>query len=577
MKKLSLIYISVFVLFVSCKKYLDRPPLDTITDKEMTFTQTEMELYANKYYGSFPAFSGYSLGIFEEDNSSDNMVSGDYNFNAQISGTITVPASGGGWDWSGIRGINFFLANYHITTESPDRVNRYIGEMYFWRAWYYFGMMKQFGDLPWYNKPLTTESEELYAPRVSRSIIADSIIADLDKAVQMLPEKNEAQSGRLHRDVALLFQSRVALYEGTWEKYHNNTDFGVPNADPAKYFRKALEAAKEIVDNGVYSIEPVGTDPEWGYWNLFNQKDLSNNSEVLLWKKFDKALNVFHYAQNYFGVSDKNTGLSKYLVESYLCTDGEPIGVSSLYQGDSKVEELLQNRDPRLRQTMYIAGAPRVITGADTSGKFIVPDLTFESRLRNTTGYQLFKGVDPAADHSSGDITASIIFRYAEALLNYAEAAAELGECDQAVLDATVNELRARVGMPSLTVSVGFIDPNWEFPTLSPLLNEIRRERRVELACEGYRFDDLMRWAATHLIKRPMLGAKMQQFSDIKNTFQPVLDPSAIPVNADGYIAPHWNSPAKTGWQFDPTKHFLKPLPTNELVLNPSLGQNPQY
>jgi len=109
------------------------------------------------------------------------------------------------------------------------------------------------------------------------------------------------------------------------------------------------------------------------------------------------------------------------------------------------------------------------------------------------------------------------------------------------------------------------------------LMNEIRRERRVELACEGYRLDDLMRWAAVNLIKRPMLGAKMQQYADVKNSFQPALDPAAIPVNGDGYIAPHWNSPAQNGWQFDPTKHYLNPLPTNELTLNPELGQNPGY
>ena len=131
--------------------------------------------------------------------------------------------------------------------------------------------------------------------------------------------------------------------------------------------------------------------------------------------------------------------------------------------------------------------------------------------------------------------------------------------------------------MPHMTVDVGFVDPKWDFPGLSPLLNEIRRERRVEFACEGYRFDDLMRWAAVNLIKRPMIGAKMKQFADIKDQFKPVLDPGAIPVNDAGYIAPHWNSPAKSGWQFDENKNWLKPLPSNELVLNSNLEQNPGY
>ncbi len=576
-KKLLSLYTILCMGLLSCEKFLDRPPLDAITDQEMTFSKTEMELYSNKYYGGLPTFSGYSLGIFEQDNASDNMVSGDYNFSPLLSGTVTVPGSGGGWDWNSIRGINFFLANYHKTKDAPELVNTYIGEMYFWRAWHYFGLLKSFGNLPWYNTPLTTSSEELYSPRLSRSVIADSIINDLEKSAALLSSKEVTPQGRLHKDVALVFLSRVALFEGSWEKYHAGTEFGVSGGDPTRYFRKAAEAAKQVIDRELFAIEPASSDPKKAYWSLFNQKDFTSNKEVMLWRKYDRALNVIHYAQNYFGVSDKNTGLSKYLVESYLCTDGKPIGVSNLYEGDDLVGKLVKNRDPRLTQTMYTSGKPRVIVNGDTSGVFNLPDMTFESRLRNTTGYQLYKGVDPGADHAAGDINAAIIFRYAEVLLNYAEAKEELGECDQAVLDVTVNAIRDRVDMPHLTVGVGFTDPAWEFPTLTPLMNEIRRERRVELACEGYRYDDLRRWAAVHLIKRPMIGAKMQQYADVKNSFQPVLDPAAIPVNQEGYIAPHWNSPAQTGWQFDPQKHYLQPLPNNELTLNKELVQNPGY
>jgi starch-binding outer membrane protein, SusD/RagB family len=127
--------------------------------------------------------------------------------------------------------------------------------------------------------------------------------------------------------------------------------------------------------------------------------------------------------------------------------------------------------------------------------------------------------------------------------------------------------------MPHLTVAVGFTDPNWEFPALSPLLNEIRRERRIELALEGFRFDDLMRWRAHHLLQRPLMGAKYSQF--VGKPFNPPLN--NILVSSDGYIFPYLNTPATNGWQFDPAKHYLLPLPTNELVLNPNLEQNPGY
>ncbi|WP_106827770.1 RagB/SusD family nutrient uptake outer membrane protein [Parabacteroides pacaensis] len=577
MKKYNLFIVLISLLTISCEDFLDRDPLDKITDVQMSFTAKEMELYANKYYGNFPTLSGFDYGPYERDNASDNLVSGAYNYDAQISGTITVPSSGGGWNWEMLRGLNFFIENYH---KSPDPITQtapYIGEIYFWRAWFYYDKLKQFGDLPWINKALDANSEALYDGRISRSIITDSILADLDKATLLLPEKESAIAGRLHKDAALLFQSRVALYEGCWEKYHDGTPFGVQNAKPDKYFRIATEAAKTIIDKEIYKIEPVDGDKEKGYWKLFNQTDLSANKEVLLWKKYDMSLGVYNNSQNIWGVSDNNTGVSKYMVNSYLCTDGKPISISPLYQGDDLIENEVKDRDPRLAQTIFLKGEPRVIINGQVSGYFTLPDMTYDSRLRNTTGYQLAKGCDPSAVHEGGYITASIIFRYAEVLCNYAEAKAELEECTQSDLDLSVNQLRERVGMPYMTVNVGFNDPDWDFPELSPLLNEIRRERRIEFACEGYRFDDLMRWAAVRLIKRPMIGAKMKQFADVKDEFKPVLDPEAIPVNEKGYIAPHWNSPAKNGWKFDENKNWLKPLPSNELVLNSNLKQNPGY
>lgn len=575
-KLLYIISIFTFCGLLSCEDFLDRPPLDFITDQEMSFSATEMELYSNKYYSSLPTFgNGHGLGIAGTDQSSDNMLPGNYAYDTRIAGTITVPTSGGGWDWGNIRGINFFLSNYHRTKEARNLVNQYIGEMYFWRAWYYFSLMKQFGDLPWYDKPLDTNSPELYAPRLSRAEIADHIIQDLDSAALLMSPINSVGQGRLHRDAALVFQSRVALYEGTWEKYHNGTVFGVSNANPDKFFLKAAEAAKKVIDGGLFKIEKTSTDIDYAYLNLFKQSDYSNYKDIMLWRKYDISLNNSHNAQNTM-INSANTGISKSLVESYLCTDGKPISVSALYKGDDYVDSLVINRDPRLAQTIYTKERPFIIKNG-TTFYYNLPELTLEDRLRNTTGYRLYKFFDPTADHTGKNDQGAIIFRYAEVLLNYAEAKAELNECTQEVLDLSINQLRARVDMPNLTTAVGFTDPAWDFPGLSPLMNEIRRERRVEFACEGYRFDDLMRWAATHLIKEPMAGAKLQQFAEVKDEFQPILDPSAIAVDANGYIAPYWNTPAKDGWGFDPTKHYLAPLPINELTLNPQLKQNPGY
>ncbi len=575
MKNIFLIGLLVIGL-QSCQKYLDRPPLDRITDKEMTFTASEMKLYSNQFYPDFPGWkpNEYTGGIFWGDNASDNMVQGVYNSNGQISGTITIPASSGDWDWGKIRAVNYFLFNYHVTEEQPAAVNSFIGEMYFWRAWYYYSMLKKYGDLPYFSRPLgTNDTVELKAPRLKRNIIADSILADLDLAIGLLGTPASVEPGRINKGVALTFKSRVALYEGSWEKYQAGSVFGVDGGDPDKYFQQAADAAEQVMLSGDYEITPPSIDPQWNYFHLFSKKDLTGNKEIILWKKFDKSLNLIHFGQNMLSYEGSNTGVSKQLVDAYLCTDGLPISISPLYEGDDSITAAVTNRDPRLRQTILVRGHPRQIVGGDTILKFSEPAINLPGGQRSTTGYMLFKGSEPDDAGTTGSTTASIIFRYAEVLLIYAEAKAELSEITQEDLDKSVNKLRDRVQMPHMSVAVGFTDPDWDFPELSPLLNEIRRERRAELGVEGYRFDDLMRWRAHRLIKQPLLGAKFSQFVG-KEFNPPLID---ISVNDQGYILPLKNSPAVNGWQFDENKNYLLPIPSNELVLNPNMSQNPGY
>lgn len=568
--------LSILVLIgglCSCEDFLDREPLDRITDKGMKFSKNEMELYCNSFYTLFPGFET----IIWADNSSDNLMSGDYNYNSQLSGTIVVPASGGGWEWGNIRNINYFLNNYHVTTESWNVTSKYVGEMLFWRSWCYFNLLKQFGDLPWINKALDVNSEELYEPRVSRSIIVDSIISDLTLAAEYLPTIDKTEPQRIHKDVALAFLSRVALYEGSWEKYHAGTDFGVKDCDYNYFFRKAKDAAEEIMKSGRYIISK-DTGDDFAYWNLFRQLDLSGNKEVILWRKYDYSEQISHEGQNRLLFDGVNTGVTKSLVDDYLCIDGKPITGNLNYKGDNSVMDVIQNRDPRLAQSIFVPGYPRLIRDGDTV-KYSLPFINLPGFQRNTTGYQQFKHANPviesqgAGSGSPGATTAAILFRYGEVLLNYIEAVTELGECTQQDLDQTINVLRDKVAMPHLKIDVGFSDPDWDYPDLSPLINEIRRERRVELAFEGFRFDDLMRWAATSVIQKKQLGAKFSQFEGA--LFDPPL--TGLFISSDGYLDPWQKTPAKDGWNFDPTKNYLKPIPTNELVLNKNLKQNPGY
>ena len=571
---ISLLSILILTSYLSsCDSFLDREPLDRITDKGMKFSKNEMELYCNAFYLNFTSFEG----VIWADNSSDNLISGDYNSNTQLSGTITVPPSGGGWNWGNIRNINYFLTNYQVTKEPWTTTKQYVGEMLFWRAWFYYDLLKQFGDLPWYNKPLeTTSTDELYAPRLSRSVIADSIIQDLTRAAEYLPVMDKVEAQRLHKDVALTFLSRVALYEGTWEKYHQGTPFGVEGNDYKRFFEKAMNASKEIIQSGRYQIAK-GTGTDFAYWSLFGQLDLSGNKEVILWRKYKFSEQITNEGQNRLLFDGMNTGVSKSLVDAYLCSDGHPTAGNPLYKGDASVEDLINQRDPRLAQSIFVPGYPRLIRNGDTT-KYTLPFINLNGYLRNTTGYQQFKHANPvvepqgAGPGNPGGTTATILFRYAEVLLNYAEAAVEANACTQEILNQTINVLRDKVAMPHLTMAVGFTDPNWDYPSLSPLINEVRRERRIELAFEGYRFDDLMRWAATDIIKRKQLGARFSQFEG--KPFDPVLNNLYI---TDGYLDPWQQTDAKNGWKFNPGKNYLKPLPTNELTLNEKLKQNPGY
>ncbi len=577
--------VAMSLVMVSCEDLLDIQPKDSITDKGLTFTATEMEMYSNQYYTRLPG--ALSHWAWASDGSTDNAVSAVYGYwDALPAGTQTIPSSGGGWDFTGVRSVNFFLANYQKSNEPIDVLNKYAGEVYFWKAWIYFDLMRKFGDLPWLTEPLDVDAPELYDGRLSRSIIADSILAILDKSIAMLPVKTQTATGRIHKDVARLFKARVALYEGTWEKYHSNDPFKGDGRDVNRFFTQARDAA-EAVMNGGYRLYNEYADPTlpsgFSYWRLFSapSSETRNNPEVLLTREYNYSLGLVYWGQQIrLSGGPDGQGVSKSLVDAYLCKDGLPISVSPLYQGDDSLVAVTTDRDPRLKMTVLTPGVPiRVYKGV--TDLFKLPLLTLVP-WPNTTGYQIYKWLSPfiATEDEGGNSTSNgvPIFRYAEALLIAAEAHAELGTCTQDVLDRTINDLRNRAGVAPLSAGVGFTDPNWEFPAISPLLNEIRRERRVELAYEGFRMDDLYRWAATHLLQAPKLGSKIEQWRD--KPFSPaynVDEVSKTKKNAAGYISPYFSTYGEGNLPFNPARDYLYPLPTDQTVLNTNLKQNPGY
>ncbi len=567
------LYILFFfvVAITSCeKKFLDKKPLNQISEPEFWKTATDLETYLNNLYGFLPGWPTYGGGPSWEDNNSDNMAPGLYDLH--LAGLTTLPITGGGWNWTNVRSANIFIANAPKVVEGGLK-NHYLGEGYFFRAWFYFELFKIFGELPIIDKPLETNSEELYEERQQRNIVADFILSDIDKAISLLNDKEATAPNRIHRSIALAFKSRVALYEGTWEKYHDGTVFGAENSDPVKYLQMAVSASQTLIDEGRYQIFNEG-NPEKDYSLLFNQSDLSNNPEIMFWKKYKLGL-LSHNGQRFLAIIAGNTGVTKSLVESYLCTDGLPISSSPLYKGDNGLNNVVSDRDPRLHQIIFAPGDPITIDfqgGGDTLSTFVRAAVNTGGEARDVTGYQIKKAVYPEQKLQQvafESTTAYTIFRYAEILLNYAEAKAELGEISQGDVDISINKLRARAGMPALNISSIATDNLWQFSELSPVINEIRRERRVELACEGYRRNDLFRWRAHHVFanKRPK-GVKFVAADYPANT--------NITLDDNGYIDPY-KGVLPTGYQFNPDRDYLFPLPAYELSLNEKLSQNPNW
>src|SRR5699024_4555792 len=230
----------------------------------------------------------------------------------------------GGIYYSGVREVNYFFDNYRRVEENADfeEYQQYLGEAHFFRALTYFDLLKGYGDVLWLETTVEPDSPELYEPRDPRNIVADNIIADLDSAATYLTAERTNGASRVNKWMALLVQSRVALYEGTWEKYHDGTPFGVSDPQPKKYFNKAVEAARQIMDSGLYDIYTTG-NPDADYYELFSMErgSYGSNQEVMFWKDYDNSLGQMSRDINYRMETPDNHGVTKQLADAYLSTD----------------------------------------------------------------------------------------------------------------------------------------------------------------------------------------------------------------------------------------------------------------
>lgn len=579
----------------------------------------ELQKYMNQFYEGTFADGGFlgqpggmdSDGIAYMDRNSDNMVVPVPP--TLIDGKRSISSASNLNEYKKIRGINFLFQNIENCVGNQADINHYTGEAHFFRAWYYFSMLKKWGGVTWIDKVLPPDSEEMKLPRDSRTFIADKILEDLNIAISLLATKNNSVSMRIHKDVALAFKSRVALYEGTWQKYHKskNTPFftsGIGDDKINNYLTQAKEAAKAVIDGGRWEIYTTGKPLE-DYQQFFITLDLSTNKEALFWKKYDATATpaVGHSVTRYLNDGGGNNGLSLSLVDDYLTRDGriftgeERDNAQKVYGAELDPEL----RDPRLSQTVARPGVRMKPTFASNiympPFSPLIPTVTPSVSWTNPSGYSMLKYVeiDCIAEAVTGDnksMAPAIIFRYAEVLLNYAEALAELdGAAAQTEIANILQPLRDRVGMPGVDFKREFnTQSDYPFAKLEATIQIVRRERRIEFAAEAFRMDDLFRWALADEVlagKRPLgplfIGSNMVTANVEGEYFGGNLiydQPSGNNIHLTGqpgdqkrYLDPYKNL-CPNGLGFNPQRDYLYPISQDQIALTGGLWeQNPGW
>ncbi len=520
--------------------YFNRGSQIKFDDSNYWTSEGNVKIFCWEFYNRFVGYSTGTDGDFYFTTFTDDQAANGMNIFA-----TTAPSSSGNWTFSYIRKTNLLLARVDQVPMSEDAKNHYRGIARFFRAFEYANLIKRYGDVPWVDNYLDqSETDEIYKPRTARDVVVDNIMADLDFAAANVRTKAVADAlsdkNMVNRNVVNALIARVALYEASVCKYQGN-NLTRANA----LFTKAKNAAQFVLDQG-YTLSP-------NYKDVYSSLDLSGNKEVILYKNYVAGI-MTHSVVGYTNSSTMISGLTKDMVDAYLCKDGLPIALSPLYQGDADISKTLTNRDDRLLKTVdnvlcYI-GTPN------------------SKGYTSSTGYKITKFDNPAMPASEtlapNNTTDGPLFWLAETMLNYAEAATELGAVTQADINITVNLLRTRAGIAPLNVSNVPNDPKRD-PNVSALLWEVRRERRIELVMDGFRQWDLRRWG-----KLTYLDPNIKP--DIFKGARIVPKPSGGPtVDANNYITPYKTSTRPVDQL---NRNYLDPIPTGQLTLYQIKGVN---
>lgn len=579
--------------FSSCSDFLDREPITKPEAGNFLTGAIQAENYINGLYMTLPSFSKFGLGVRSEEKNSDNIIAEKYD--ARLHGQNNQFSGASDWQtgYQNLRKVNYFFHNYKVPeAQENEDVLSLKGEAYFLRAYWHFDLLKKFGSIPvmdaFWDENATIAG--LQIPAKTRNEVARFILSDLVEAKNLLHSRGKYSGIRINKEAAMVLAMNVALYEGTWEKYHSSDDFASSTNESNYFLGEVINWGNELFGCGI-DLYKTGQNPGDAFAALFNSKDLSGMGEVLLWRKYSSDEGVFHDVNGNLkaGVVDSEgaAGITQSLVDNYLNADGTFIDPTNEKFKDFK--ETFEGRDPRLIQTVMNEGAKFASATTATpmhleeytdekKNTISPPKLAGDGNTRSLTGYHIRLGIDTTFVSGNGE-TALPIIRYAEGLLAYAEAAAELEMWSDDIANKTLKALRERAGVKYLAPAkdANFTDFGY---TLTPVLQEIRRERRSELALQGFRLDDLMRWKADKLIvgKRGK-GAYVGDESILFKSYSPdnqkrIRERLTLDDNK-------WADPMAgtlpSGYQFHADRDYLLPIPPSELELNKKLKQNPKW
>ncbi|MBE9586010.1 RagB/SusD family nutrient uptake outer membrane protein [Mucilaginibacter sp. JRF] len=543
------------MVWAGCKKDLNLYSEDTITDATFWKTGNDFKLAANRLYMDLNGFG-------TEDTESDIAFNTP---NVVSNGNLQPAETSSQWStsYNNIRSANNIIEKGAGTTDAE--IKKYVAEAKFFRAWYYWRLLRIYGGVPLITKVLKLDDPELFAPRSTRQQTADLILQDLEEAQADLPVQSDVSApdvGRVSKGAALSLASRVALFEGTWEKYR-----GEGNAN--QYLDRAISTSRQVITSGVYSLYTGSGAQSYRYLFLEAGDDAK---ETIFDRRY--ARNIFGHDAPYMYDQDGYNPTRK-MVDMYLDINGLPItSAGSVFHGYGTFTSEFQDRDPRMSMTMIIPGT---LTNRVFFPVTKVENWPDRPQRNFNTGYILYKYMsEDAAANNSGRLGSASLFdfdrhliRYAEVLLNYAEAVYERNSTvTDDDLNQSINQLRTRVGMPALTNA--FVTANG-----LNMRTEIRRERTVELCLEGFRYDDLRRWKTAETeLPQDVKGIKITGTSWAGRA--PYSDASYLTrVDANGFLI------AERDRKFDPAKDYLQPLPTREVAFYAAngkvLAQNPGW